>query len=164
SGNGNNADHGDWADAQITCGGSAPPTDTRSAERRVGKAATNATGVATSVSPSATFSEAIDPATVTTTNLTLTPSGGAAVAASVDDEVPTTGGSVVFQVFADGVKLADSGLMTGATATKTLTAAVTGKTTLQLVITDSGNGNNADHGDWADAQITCGGSAPPTDT
>ena len=65
-------------------------------------------------------------------------------------------GSVDFQVFADGTKLADSGLVTATTPVVTLTADVTGKTTLQLVITDGGNGIDYDHGDWADAKITCG--------
>jgi hypothetical protein len=73
----------------------------------------------------------------------------------IDDEVGATG-SVIFQVFADGVKLADSGLMTGASTTQTLTATVTGKTTLQLVVTNGGDNVNYDHGDWADAQLTCG--------
>ncbi len=83
----------------------------------------------------------------------------------VDDEMGANG-SVVFQVWADGVKLADSGLMTALTATKTLTADVTGRTTLQLVITNGGDNVTADHGDWADAQLTCGGApqdtTPPT--
>ena len=78
------------------------------------------------------------------------------VKVGVDDEVAANG-SIVFQVFADGTKLADSGLMTGTTATKTLTVDVTGRTTLQLVITNGGDTINYDHGDWADAQLTCGG-------
>ena len=54
--------------------------------------------------------------------------------------------------------------MTPASATQTLTVDVTGRTTLQLVITDGGNGIAYDHGDWADAKLTCGGGGPPTDT
>ena len=45
--------------------------------------------MATSVRPTVTFSEAIDPTTVTTTNLTLTPSGGSAVAATVAYDGPS---------------------------------------------------------------------------
>jgi alpha-galactosidase len=74
----------------------------------------------------------------------------------VDDEVPSTNGSIVFQIWGDGTKLADSGLMTGATATKSYTVDLTGRTTLKLIITDGGNGINSDHGDWAGSQITCG--------
>jgi alpha-galactosidase len=33
---------------------------------------------------------------------------------------------------------------------------MTGKTNLQLVITNGGNNVDYDHGDWADAQLTCG--------
>jgi glucose/arabinose dehydrogenase len=78
------------------------------------------------------------------------------VKVGVDDEEGTHG-SVIFQVFADGTKLADSGLMTATSATKPLTVDLTGKTTLQLVVTDGGDGADYDHADWADAQITCGG-------
>jgi glucose/arabinose dehydrogenase/PKD repeat protein len=79
----------------------------------------------------------------------------------VDDEVPTTKGSVVFQIFADDVKLADSGVMTGASATKSLTVDVRARSLLRLVITDAGNGNDADHADWADAKLACGGAQAP---
>jgi Domain of unknown function (DUF4347)/NPCBM/NEW2 domain/Glucose / Sorbosone dehydrogenase/FG-GAP-like repeat/Calx-beta domain len=71
----------------------------------------------------------------------------------VDDEVGGNG-SVVFQVFADGVNIYDSGLMTGNTATKTVNVDVTGKQNLRLVVTDSGNGNAYDHADWANARLT----------
>ena len=289
------SDHGDWADAKLTCGGggsdTTPPTVTGRSP------AAGATGVATSVRPTVTFSEAIDPTTVTTTNLTLTPSGGSAVAATVaydgpsltatltptaaltagtvytvrvkggttgiadlagnrlaadatstfttasgggsttaylsdlaytvvangwgppekdhsngeqgaadggpitlngtvyakgigahaasdiryamngtctsfttkvglDDEVGSNG-SLLFQIFADGTKLFDSGVMTGASATQTATVDVTGKTTLQLVLALNGTADS-DHGDWADAKLTCGGggsdTTPPTVT
>ena len=288
-----NSDHGDWADAQLTCGGGGPPPDT-TPPTVIGQApAGGATDVATGVRPTVTFSEAINPATITTATVSLTPQGGSSVGASVAYDGPTrtatltptaalaagttytvrvkggsTGvadlagirlvadvtwtfatassaqttaylsdlaysvvangwgppekdrsngengpadglpltlngvvyakgigahaasdiryalngacstfsakvgiddemganGSVVLQVWADGVKLADSGLMTATTATKTLTADVTGRTTLQLVVTNGGDNINSDHGDWADAQLTCGGGGPPPDT
>ena len=287
----NDYDHGDWADAQVTCGGGGPPPPDVTPPTVTGSTPANgAIGVPTSVHPTVTFSEALDPATLTTSTFTLTPSGGSAVAASiawnatsriatltptaalatgttyaaqvkggaggvtdtsgnalasdvtwafttasststtsylsdlaytvvangwgpvekdtsngenasgdgqpitlngtvyakglgahaaadiryaangactsfstkvgVDDESGTYG-SVVFQVYADGVKLADSGLMTATTATKTLTVDLTGRTTLQLVLTNGGDTNDYDHGDWADAQVTCGGGGPP---
>jgi len=74
----------------------------------------------------------------------------------VDDEEGARG-SVVFQVWADGVKLADSGLMTGSSATASLSADLTGRSALQLVVTDGGDGGDYDHADWADAKVTCGG-------
>jgi hypothetical protein len=79
----------------------------------------------------------------------------------VDDEISSTKGSIVFQVYGDGAKLYDSGLMTGATATKTVSLQVTGVSELRLVITDGGNGKYYDHGDWADARVTCS-AAPGT--
>ena len=74
----------------------------------------------------------------------------------VDDEVGSRG-SVIFQVFADGTKLYDSGVMTGASATKSLSVNVSGKKELKLVVTDAGNGISYDHADWASPQITCTG-------
>ena len=73
----------------------------------------------------------------------------------VDDEVGALG-SVVFQVWADGIKVYDSGILTGASASPTVSVDVTGKTALQLVVTNGGDNVNYDHGDWADATLTCG--------
>ncbi len=55
----------------------------------------------------------------------------------VDDEVGNSG-SVIFEVFTDGSKVDDSGVMTGSTATKSVNVNV-----------------NYDHADWADAHVTC---------
>jgi alpha-galactosidase len=71
----------------------------------------------------------------------------------VDDEV--TAGRVVFQVWRDGTKVADSGYVTGSQGTKHLSADLTGATTLLLAVTDGGDGINSDHADWANPQITC---------
>ena len=54
----------------------------------------------------------------------------------VDDEVGS-GGSVVFQIFVDDIKVYDSGVMTGATATKSVSIDVTGHSKMQLVVTDA---------------------------
>ncbi|MGP8298373.1 NPCBM/NEW2 domain-containing protein [Streptomyces inhibens] len=72
----------------------------------------------------------------------------------IDDEVGANG-SVVFQIYRDGTKVADSGLMTVDQSAKHLTADLTGGTELRLVVTDGGNGNNSDHADWAGPRITC---------
>jgi hypothetical protein len=73
-------------------------------------------------------------------------------AIGVDDEVGSNG-SVVFQVFVDGVKRFDSGVMTGSSATKDVEVDVTDASTLRLVVTDAGNGNTFDHADWANAYL-----------
>jgi glucose/arabinose dehydrogenase len=73
----------------------------------------------------------------------------------VDDEVAAKG-TVVFQVYADGAKLYDSGTMTGSSTTRVVDVDVTDKTELRLVVTDAGDGIDSDHADWAAARIECG--------
>ncbi|HEX8870260.1 MAG TPA: NPCBM/NEW2 domain-containing protein [Lentzea sp.] len=73
----------------------------------------------------------------------------------VDDEVGAGKGSVVFQVFADDTKVADSGALTADNAAKKLTASLTNAENLRLVLTDGGDNINSDHGDWASPRITC---------
>ncbi len=70
----------------------------------------------------------------------------------MDDEVGDAG-TVVFQVWADGVKLYDSGLMYGFTATKAVFVNVAGKNELRLIVTDGGDQVHTDHGDWANARL-----------
>ena len=278
-------DHGDWADARLTCGGT-PPPDTTPPTITGLTPADGSSGVSTASSPTATFSEPIDQATLTTTNLRLVVPGtttplaatvtydpasqtatldptaalvpsttyvvtargggsgikdlaGLALAADrtwtfgtaaapppggttsylsdlaytvvangygpaekdrsngeaaggdgrpltlagvvyakgigahangdirynlascttftvkvgLDDEVGTNG-SLVFQVWGDAVKLADSGVMNGSSPTQTLTVDLSGRAQLRLVLTNNGSGEY-DHGDWADARLTC---------
>jgi parallel beta-helix repeat protein len=73
----------------------------------------------------------------------------------LDDEVGARG-SVIFQVFADGVKYYDSGIMWGNMASKPVNLSVAGRNQLQLVVLDAGDGNGSDHADWANAQVNCG--------
>jgi alpha-galactosidase len=72
----------------------------------------------------------------------------------VDDE-KAANGSVTFEVWADGRKVADSGLLTTADPAKALTADVSGAAVVRLIVTDGGNTNNSDHADWADATLVC---------
>lgn len=84
--------------------------------------------------------------------------GGSCSALSVDvglDDEVGANGSVVFQIYRDGTKVADSGLMTVDQPAKRLTADLTGGTQLRLVVTDGGNGNDSDHADWAGPLLTC---------
>jgi hypothetical protein len=46
-------------------------------------------------------------------------------------------------------------VLTGTSASVPIDADVTGAQQLDLVIGDGGNGNGNDHGDWADAKLTC---------
>ena len=81
----------------------------------------------------------------------------------VDDE--TNGnGSVTFEVWADGKKAFDSGVMRSGDAPKPIDLDVTGAKRLTLKVTDAGDGINYDHADWGDATLTlaAGASQKPT--
>jgi alpha-galactosidase len=71
----------------------------------------------------------------------------------VDDE--KAAGSVVFQIWRDGTKVADSGVRTAAQGPLHVTGNVSGGNTVRLVVTDGGDGISNDHADWANAQVTC---------
>jgi hypothetical protein len=80
----------------------------------------------------------------------------------VDDAMkawPKKGATVVFQVFVDGVKKFDSGLMRAGDAAKPVSVSVRGALSLRLVVLDGGDGNAADHADWCDAKLTASASA-----
>ncbi|MDA5283727.1 NPCBM/NEW2 domain-containing protein [Streptomyces sp. Isolate_45] len=72
----------------------------------------------------------------------------------VDDEAKA-GGSVVFQIWKDGSKAADSGPLTYRDQARRLTADLTGALELRLVVTDGGDGTAWDHADWAAPQLAC---------
>lgn len=83
----------------------------------------------------------------------------------VDDEVPGTNGSIVFQVYAGATKVYDSGVMNASTATKTVDVSIAGANELRLVVTDGGDDFFYDHADWALARVECGNdTSPPTIT
>jgi chitodextrinase len=75
----------------------------------------------------------------------------------IDSEI-SQGGSVVFQVYADDEKRFDSGVMTAASAVRTVNVRIGGTKRLRLVVTDGGDGINSDHADWAGARLAGGGS------
>jgi alpha-galactosidase len=70
----------------------------------------------------------------------------------VDDE-KTGAGSVTFEVYVDGKKAADSGVMRGGDAPKLISVDLTGAKKLMLHVGDAGDGIDSDHADWAGAQI-----------
>jgi hypothetical protein len=78
----------------------------------------------------------------------------------VDDEAGGNG-SVIFQVFADGVKIYDSGALTGSSAAQTLNLNTSGVQQLKLVATNGVSGIDYDHADWANAAVL-GVPAAPT--
>lgn len=62
-------------------------------------------------------------------------------------------GSVVFQLWADGAQVYDSGTVTVATGAVPVEVDITAVDVLELVVTDGGNGNTHDHSSWADAMV-----------
>lgn len=70
----------------------------------------------------------------------------------VDNE--TAGeGSVTFQVWADGQKIYDSGVMVGGQKARSVALSMTKVKTLKLVVTDAGDGDSHDHASWANAHF-----------
>jgi hypothetical protein len=70
----------------------------------------------------------------------------------IDDEEGAEA-SAVFEVWADGRLAYRSPTMTPNSATKLVSLDVTGVRTLELVVTDAGDGIHHDHADWADARL-----------
>ncbi|MDB2113164.1 NPCBM/NEW2 domain-containing protein, partial [Clostridium paraputrificum] len=71
----------------------------------------------------------------------------------VDRQMHNTVGSVSFEVYVDGEKKFDSGLMTSKEPMKYLEVDINGAKELKLVVTDGGNGNGSDHATWGDAKL-----------
>ncbi len=95
-------------------------------------------------------------------NLNRTCSGNFIADLGVDDEVGDNG-SVVFQVYRDGVLAYTSPALTGSSLRSTAVVPVANTAELRLVVTNGGNGDGYDHADWAGARVTgCG--APPAVT
>ena len=69
------------------------------------------------------------------------------------DDVAEDGGSVTFEVWADGKRIFASGLITGASAVKAIELNVEGVKQLRLVTTDGGDGPSRDHANWAGAKL-----------
>jgi hypothetical protein len=72
----------------------------------------------------------------------------------LDEEVGDRG-SVVFEVWGDGAKLATSGLVRGPQTAVPIAAGVQGVKKMALVVDEGGDGNAFDHADWGDARLSC---------
>ena len=71
----------------------------------------------------------------------------------VDRQMYGTVGSVTFEVWVDGEKKFDSGLMNSRDSQQYVEVDINGAKELKLVVTDGGNGNGSDHGVWGDAKL-----------
>ena len=71
----------------------------------------------------------------------------------VDRQMYGSVGSVSFEVWVDGEKKFDSGLMNSKDSQQYVEVDINGAKELKLVVTDGGNGNGSDHGVWGDAKL-----------
>ena len=62
-------------------------------------------------------------------------------------------GSVSFEVYVDGVKQFDSGLMQSKDPQQYIEVSLAGAKELKLVVTDGGNGIGSDHATWGDTKL-----------
>jgi NPCBM/NEW2 domain/Right handed beta helix region len=72
----------------------------------------------------------------------------------LDEEVGDRG-SVVFEVWSDGERLAVSGIVRGPQVAVPIAADLEGVGRMTLVVTPGGDGNAFDHADWGDARLAC---------
>ena len=94
---------------------------------------------------------------VSDADLTIDLKGGAtrfAAMVGIDDTVKAPAGSVIFGVWVDGKKVADSGVMRGGDLPKLLTADLTGAKKLVLAVIDANDGTGGDAADWGGAMLT----------
>ena len=71
------------------------------------------------------------------------------------DDAAAGAGTTTFEVWADGKKLFDSGVMTGADPSKPVQVSLDKAMLLKLVTTAALDTEDKDFADWADARITC---------
>jgi hypothetical protein len=69
-------------------------------------------------------------------------------------------GSVVMQVWVDGVKQFDSGVRSDSDATVPVEVSIVGARELRLVATDNGDGIGCDMATWAEARVLLDGKVP----
>ncbi len=171
AGDGKNSDHADWANARLTCSSAPPQTvATGYLSDRGATYSTNGWGPA-EIDRSNGETAAGDGRQISIagkryekglgvhapSELRYSLAGKCSTFLSevgVDDEVGRYG-SIVFEVWADGTKLFDSGLMFGGNAGKSVSVNLAGKNELRLLVRDGGDGIGSDHGDWADAKLAC---------
>jgi alpha-galactosidase len=72
----------------------------------------------------------------------------------IDSSVPSGRGSVIFGVWVDGKKVADSGVMRGAEGPKRLSVSLAGAKQLALAVIDGNDGTGGDSANWGGALIT----------
>ena len=70
----------------------------------------------------------------------------------LDDEC-IGNGSITFEVWVDGKKRSETGVLHGGDQPEMISVDLTGATKMVLIVTDAGDGIDHDHGDWAGAML-----------
>ncbi|MFD8599437.1 NPCBM/NEW2 domain-containing protein [Kitasatospora sp. NPDC059646] len=169
AGDGTSWDHADWADAKVACG-NGPAAGAHQLSDLTWTSASNGWGQVEKDTSNGD-NQSGDGHTITINGATYAkglgtnaPSeivyylGGTCTSLTTDVGVDAEAmgrGTVAFQIWKDGTKAADSGVLNAAAGAKHLTADLTGAYELHLVVTDGGDGNNSDHADWAAPLLTC---------
>nr|WP_309114316.1 NPCBM/NEW2 domain-containing protein [Saccharothrix sp.] len=169
AGDGNVRDHADWANPRLACG-DGPSAGTHHLSDLPWTSATNGWGPVerdrsngeqssgdgrTLMVGGTTFAKGLG--AHATSAVTYYLGAGCSTfrtGVGVDDEVGSNG-SVTFEIHVDGKKAADSGRLTGAGSSTTLTVSVTNALELTLRVTDAADGITYDHADWLTPQLTC---------
>ncbi|GGO19130.1 NPCBM/NEW2 domain-containing protein [Deinococcus humi] len=172
----NTYDHADWGDAALTCAATPPDTDVFlsdlayvSASNGWGPVELDRSNGQQGLRDGGTLSlrgQTFDRGLGVHAPSTLEYDLGRACTAfsahlGLDDEAGGRG-SVEFQVFGDGKKLYDSGVVRGDAPVQLAGVDVTGVQALKLVVTNGGDDINDDHADWAGARLRCGLSTTGT--
>ncbi|GAC1700124.1 MAG: hypothetical protein NVS9B4_00930 [Candidatus Acidiferrum sp.] len=172
AGDGITADHADWANARLTC---VPPSVNTFLSDSAWVTATAGFGTVNKDKSSngtpliirgVTYAKGIGTHAVSDIHYNVASACTRLTATvGIDDETvspaPVGSSTVIFQVFADTVKLYDSGILNRASTAQTLSVDLTGRNDLRLLVADDGDGISADHADWANAIISCAPTTPP---
>lgn len=173
AGNGNGLDHADWANARLRCGGTPFATvlaQTSYLSDRDWTLALNGWGpverdrsngetAAGDGNPirmkGVTYAQGLGVHAPSDVRFAL---GGRCntfqAEVGIDQEAGTEG-SVVFEVWLDGMLVRKAGILRGSGFTDGLKVDITHRNELRLVVTDGGDGIGVDHADWANARVTC---------
>lgn len=73
--------------------------------------------------------------------------------AGVDDEKKSSPASITFEVWVDGKRVMETGVLHGGDEPKPISVDLTGAKRLRLIVGDAGDGIDSDHADWAGAML-----------
>ncbi len=172
-GNGNGLDHADWANARLRCGGTPFATVLAQTSYLSDMTWTHAVNGWGPVERDRSNGEAAAGDGNPMRMKGFTYAKGLGVHATSDvrfniggrcntfqaevgvDQEAGNRGSVVFEVWLDGMLVRKAGILRGSGFTDAVKVEIMNRNELRLVVTDAGDGIGVDHANWANARITC---------